>query len=406
MLLAASCLLAADLTFPPATTATNWSHRIAAVRGSQLYYESLMRGADLQLRRLRHAERRGQRSLTKARRHLGEAREMRAEALAERRATLARLQAARARLVAQVRLPATPDDLGSLAMLPALAPSDNRASERTDDEARRDGPDTPSLPGSALALDGLLAAGPALAGLGPLPAAPDAIAPATMTTPAGTLPGVSVAAQLERASDAVLQLESDARYRERTADRARRKLHRIARSVKAKARAVRSIRAAMHGASARRAGAEAGLANAILGMSDLAQRRVAKKTDVRPGYGSPLAWPTVGRMVQGYGFSHDGIDIAGYLGTPIRAAAVGVVSYIGWNPWDHKERAFMVVVAHPGGLETLYGHIMPRRDVRVGQLVRRGELIGFMGSTGKATGVHLHLEMRRGRTTLDPLAFL
>jgi murein DD-endopeptidase MepM/ murein hydrolase activator NlpD len=66
----------------------------------------------------------------------------------------------------------------------------------------------------------------------------------------------------------------------------------------------------------------------------------------------------------------------------------------------------MVVVAHPNGLETLYGHVMPRRDVRVGQLVRRGEVIGYMGSTGKATGVHLHLEMRRGRTTLNPLAFL
>jgi murein DD-endopeptidase MepM/ murein hydrolase activator NlpD len=155
-------------------------------------------------------------------------------------------------------------------------------------------------------------------------------------------------------------------------------------------------------------------------MSDLAPRRVAKKTDVRLRLGSDFAWPTTGRLVQGYGCTgfylnpargscghfHDGIDIAGYLGTPIRAAAVGVISYIGWNPWDHRQRAFMVVVAHPTGLETLYGHVMPRRDVRVGQLVRRGELIGYMGSTGKATGVHLHLEMRRGRTTLDPLAFL
>ena len=176
----------------------------------------------------------------------------------------------------------------------------------------------------------------------------------------------------------------------------------------------------MRSAAGRRSGAEAGLANAILAMSDLAQRRVAKKTKVRPGIDSPFAWPTVGRVTQGYGCTgfylnpprgscphfHDGVDIPGYLGTPIRAAAVGVVSYIGWNPWDHIQRAFMVVVAHPGGYETLYAHVMPRRDVRVGQLVRRGEVIGYMGSTGKATGVHLHLEMRRGRTTLDPLAFL
>jgi murein DD-endopeptidase MepM/ murein hydrolase activator NlpD len=66
----------------------------------------------------------------------------------------------------------------------------------------------------------------------------------------------------------------------------------------------------------------------------------------------------------------------------------------------------MIVVAHPGGYETLYGHVKPTRRVRVGQLVRRGQVIGFMGNTGRSTGTHLHLEMRRGRTTLNPLAYL
>ena len=83
-----------------------------------------------------------------------------------------------------------------------------------------------------------------------------------------------------------------------------------------------------------------------------------------------------------------------------------MVSYVGWNPWDQEGRAFMIVVAHPGGYETLYGHVLPARRVRVGELVRRGEIIGYMGNTGRSTGVHLHLELRRGRTTLNPLVFL
>ena len=81
------------------------------------------------------------------------------------------------------------------------------------------------------------------------------------------------------------------------------------------------------------------------------------------------------------------------------------MSYIGWTPWDQRQRAFMIVVAHPGGYETLYGHALPTRHVRVGQLVRRGQVIGYMGSTGRSTGVHLHLELRRGRISLNPLAF-
>ena len=256
--------------------------------------------------------------------------------------------------------------------------------------------DARSAPGAAPAFDGFAAAGPALVAMEVLSTAPDPVSLPGPSAPTEAVPGVSVAALLEQAASTVRRLEAEASQHERAVDRRRRKVHRVTRSVHTKARSIHAIRGAMRSAAARRGGAEAGLANAILAMSDLAQRRVVKKTDVRPGRGSPFAWPTQGRLVQGYGCTgfhlnpargscshfHDGIDIAGYLGTPIRAAAVGVVSYIGWNPWDHEQRAFMVVVAHPGGLETLYAHVLPRRDVRVGQLVRRGELIGYMGSTG------------------------
>ncbi len=189
--------------------------------------------------------------------------------------------------------------------------------------------------------------------------------------------------------------------------------------MRAKRNGLASIKARERSAIARREGAEAALGSRILSMSVLAQRRVAKKTNVRPGR-TGFVWPARGRISQTYGCTgfplnpargscrhfHDGLDIVSYRGAPIRAAAVGVVSYIGWNPWDQHGRAFMIVVAHPGGYETLYGHVLPTRRVRVGQLVRKGEVIGYMGNTGRSTGVHLHLELRRGRTTINPLAFL
>jgi murein DD-endopeptidase MepM/ murein hydrolase activator NlpD len=419
LLLAAAVLVTTDLAAPPAVEATNWSHRIAAVRGSQLYYEATMRAADLQLRSLKHAARRSHRTLDRVRRRLSHAREQRAETRASERTAAAQLRAARVRLARLIELPVTPDDLASLATVPASAIGDGIGEERSDAALGRDATSAGSAPGTGPA-SGVL-------GAGTISLAPETLAWASgmgmaqvarPTTEAAM--GSSVADGLQDATSSVARLEAEAAKRDHAAGRAARKVHRMTRTMNARVRSIRGIRGAMRAATARRAGAEAGLANAILAMSDLAPRRVAKKTDVRLGQGSDFAWPTTGRLVQGYGCTgfylnpargscghfHDGIDIAGYLGTPIRAAAVGVISYIGWNPWDHRQRAFMVVVAHPTGLETLYGHVMPRRDVRVGQLVRRGELIGYMGSTGKATGVHLHLEMRRGRTTLDPLAFL
>ena len=75
---------------------------------------------------------------------------------------------------------------------------------------------------------------------------------------------------------------------------------------------------------------------------------------------------------------------------PIRAAATGVVAYVGWDPWDHGHRSFMVTTSIEGGSETLYGHLRPRRLVAAGEVARRGDVIGSMGDTGRSTGVHLY----------------
>jgi murein DD-endopeptidase MepM/ murein hydrolase activator NlpD len=167
------------------------------------------------------------------------------------------------------------------------------------------------------------------------------------------------------------------------------------------------------------AGTESALGYEIVVMTRLAQARAAKKTKHGPAK-SGFGWPTHGQMTQAYGCTgsafeprvgscahfHDGIDIAGASGTPIRAAATGVVAYVGWNPWDQEGRAYIVVVAHPGGFVTRYGHLLPRSELTLGRLVHKGQLIGYMGSTGNSTGPHLHFEVLRGGTTVNPLANL
>ena len=102
---------------------------------------------------------------------------------------------------------------------------------------------------------------------------------------------------------------------------------------------------------------------------------------------------------------HDGLDIAGRPGSRVRAAFSGVVAYAGWNPWDAERRAYIVIVGHRGGFHTVYGHLRPVRKARVGKTVRRGQVIGFMGSTGNSSGPHLHWEVRKGTTALDPGRF-
>jgi murein DD-endopeptidase MepM/ murein hydrolase activator NlpD len=98
---------------------------------------------------------------------------------------------------------------------------------------------------------------------------------------------------------------------------------------------------------------------------------------------------------------HDGIDIANAAGTPIRASADGVVAFVGWNPYD-SDPAYMVILGHSGGYTSGYFHLLPRKKVRAGQVVRRGQVIGYMGSTGNSTGPHLHWEVYRNSRPVNP----
>ena len=118
-------------------------------------------------------------------------------------------------------------------------------------------------------------------------------------------------------------------------------------------------------------------------------------------------WPSKGVLTSGYGWRwgrmHKGIDIAAPIGTPIVAAADGVVVSAGWNSGGYGN---LVEVRHPDGTVTRYAH-NNRILVRQGQEVSQGQQISEMGSTGFSTGPHLHFEVHPGGgAAVNPMAFL
>lgn len=95
---------------------------------------------------------------------------------------------------------------------------------------------------------------------------------------------------------------------------------------------------------------------------------------------------------------HSGIDLAAPWGTPIFASSDGMVRQANWA----GGYGLMVAIDHGAGVQTRYGH-MARIGVLPGQLVRRGDLIGYVGSTGRSTGPHLHYEMRVNGQAINPI---
>ena len=126
----------------------------------------------------------------------------------------------------------------------------------------------------------------------------------------------------------------------------------------------------------------------------------------------PDLWPTDGGVISSYyggrtgpingGFDwHPGLDIAADIGTPVYAAAMGTVDMAGWNGGYGQ----YVKIRHGNGYESAYGH-MSGIAVSTGQQVRKGEIIGFVGSTGYSTGPHLHFEVFVDGENIDPLYML
>jgi murein DD-endopeptidase MepM/ murein hydrolase activator NlpD len=125
----------------------------------------------------------------------------------------------------------------------------------------------------------------------------------------------------------------------------------------------------------------------------------------------PLSNRDLNRLSSGFGYRidpvyktvkfHPGLDFSAPQGTPIYATAEGTVQTAGnlGNGYGNH-----IVIQHGYSYSTLYGH-MSRINAKRGQRVKRGEVIGYVGSTGKSTGSHLHYEVFKGRKRLDPIYF-
>jgi murein DD-endopeptidase MepM/ murein hydrolase activator NlpD len=125
----------------------------------------------------------------------------------------------------------------------------------------------------------------------------------------------------------------------------------------------------------------------------------------------PSLWPVDGRLrgyfgrrtdpFSGEGAFHPGVDISAPVGTPVRAAADGVVQYAEFGGGYGR----LVVIDHGNGFQSYYAHLS-RFAVVAGQEIRRGELVGFVGTSGRVTAPHLHYEVRRHGSPINPYSFL
>jgi Membrane proteins related to metalloendopeptidases len=126
---------------------------------------------------------------------------------------------------------------------------------------------------------------------------------------------------------------------------------------------------------------------------------------------APSMWPVEGRIgssfgqredpINGEGAFHSGLDIDAPFGTPVRASADGEVVDAGFNAGYGRE----IVLSHGHDVSTVYGHLSASA-VSIGQHVNRGQIIGYVGQTGRATGPHLHYEVRLHKVPVNPHKYL
>jgi len=173
-------------------------------------------------------------------------------------------------------------------------------------------------------------------------------------------------------------------------------------------------------------------AAAIIARAAAEQRRLASKIDdliakqvakgnIPSEFNGTMRWPMDNFTISGeYGCSsfeyyapghgcahfHNGIDLVASYGAPVKAAAAGQVVYVGWNWADGADPAWIVVIAHAGNLKTWYAHMQPKRPVSVGQNVKKGQIVGYEGNTGHATGPHLHWMVELNGDFVNPRLFV
>ncbi|MCC7357472.1 M23 family metallopeptidase [Candidatus Uhrbacteria bacterium] len=116
-----------------------------------------------------------------------------------------------------------------------------------------------------------------------------------------------------------------------------------------------------------------------------------------------LLWPTSGHVItQYYGWKHTGVDIDGDYSSPLYAAADGVVETAAWNSGGY---GLQIIIDHPNGMKTRYAH-SSKLFVKVGDTVKKGQVIAMMGTTGRSTGTHLHFEVYVNNKRTNPLTYI
>lgn len=156
-----------------------------------------------------------------------------------------------------------------------------------------------------------------------------------------------------------------------------------------------------------------GVLKGLLGAleSGLATVRTSVESQQALAQATPSIWPLAGWLSSAYGQRrdpfdgsadfHPGLDIAAEKGTPIRATADGTVQSAAFN----GNYGNAVMIEHGFGISTRYGHLS-RLAVRAGQEIRRGEVLGYVGATGRATAAHLHYEILLNGQPINPLRLL
>jgi murein DD-endopeptidase MepM/ murein hydrolase activator NlpD len=139
--------------------------------------------------------------------------------------------------------------------------------------------------------------------------------------------------------------------------------------------------------------------------------RDIEKTNINIKRAVAFMWPLRGRITSGFGsrsdpFSgrrsfHNGIDISAEQGTPVKACADGEVIFSGWKDGYGN----LVVLKHTNGYISVYGHnsVLKKNE---GDIVSRGEIVSLSGMTGAVTGAHLHFEIQKYQTPLNPLRMM
>jgi len=126
---------------------------------------------------------------------------------------------------------------------------------------------------------------------------------------------------------------------------------------------------------------------------------------------TPRGWPTKGYISSRYGWRihpitglkefHPGVDICAPLGSPVRTTASGIVVYTGKTRYNGN----FVIIEHGYGYRTFYAHLKQYK-VKIGQMVNKGDIIGYVGSTGLSTGSHLHYEVWKHRRRINPINYI